>query len=1056
MIDQIKNKAMRALRDTGMLLPLVVGVVVLVCAEWGYAQTNTTIDLGAGNGDVRLLGGGANDETGAAVIVGDLDGDGYAEMIISASRASPGGRYRAGKIYIVRGSASPTATVNLATQADMVVLGRTANDELGYPALEVADVNNDGYGDLLIGTRAADPYGRGAAGQVYIIFGQATLPASIDLSSTSADMELSGAEEADLLGASLATGDFNGDNLIDIAVSAPDASPPGRLNAGITYIIYGATAGLPATIDLATDSVDVKIFGRAIGDGAGTSLATLDMNGDNIDDVVIGASAATGGNNRGEAYVVLGSAAPTTHIDLLTSADLRVRGNAVADLFSNGVDGGDVNRDGYDDLIVGAPTFGSLFEGRTYVFFGSAIVSDFIDLSAGGTADLIIDGNGEYAYLGWDVGAINYNGDGYADLIMDAPFSSTTNGLYSGAVHGVWGQQTLPAYIDLAISGNPNFLSIEVLGAAGNDYLGLASSGGDVNGDGVDDLLIGAQGANSLSGEAYLIFGVTPYLKVSISSTSASYGQPLTLAVNIDSTSGMLVAESVMDISFNRNLLTFTGLDNSGTLASTWSLGYTISAGSVEPIDTLKVMATNLGAPLTSKGLFLNLNFFVNKLRDAITSQVALVQLTFNGGESDWNDTSSGSVTLLGNDGTVESTVISEPGDTVRVKVKDVDLNIDPLAVEVFNATLQNSRSGESESVVLTEQSVDDTIFFGQLATIFGAGGANDDGVMQAQAGDTLFVQYDDPLSMAGPVNALLDTHQVVVLGDADGSGVLQAFDGALILSHAVGHALLTGRDSLVANLDANAPYSSITAFDAALAIQRRLGMIARFPVQESSSQNQPQPETSNNAKPVVSERFLAVQSHTDFIAVQLEDRSEIIAADLVLEGIEGRVEMAVEMELFEMVYHNAEDGLHVSFAGPRPLSGNGELFRIYPTDAKAQVKALSGHFNGGRISARLNGAQLLAVQPLRFALHENMPNPFNAETLIRFDLPNDALASLDVFNALGQKVRTLVQGRLDAGSHRLRWDSRDDRGTTLASGVYFYRLVAGERVQTQRMMLVK
>lgn len=232
--------------------------------------------------------------------------------------------------------------------------------------------------------------------------------------------------------------------------------------------------------------------------------------------------------------------------------------------------------------------------------------------------------------------------------------------------------------------------------------------------------------------------------------------------------------------------------------------------------------------------------------------------------------------------------------------------------------------------------------------------------------------------------------------------------------------------------------------------------MIARFPVQESSSANHPQPESGNNAKPVVDERLLALQTHADFVAVALEDRSEIIAADLVLQGIEGRVEMAAEMELFEMVYHNAEDGLHVSFAGPRPLSGNGELFRVYPTDAKAQVKALSGHFNGGRIQARLNGAQPLAAQPLRFALHENVPNPFNAETLIRFDLPDAALASLDVFNALGQKVRTLVQGRLDAGSHQLRWDSRDESGSTLASGVYFYRLVAGKRVQTQRMMLVK
>jgi hypothetical protein len=1029
----------------------VLTLLMVVFSGGIYAQT--TIDLNQVNGGMRIVGEVSGDEAGGSIHAADLNGDGYSDIIISAPSATAGGRALAGKVYVVLGSATPPTNINLGTQATMVVLGRAAGDQMGNP-VNAVDINDDGYDDLVIGAQGANS----SEGQVYVIFGQASLPTSIDLgpSGVSADIEINGAAQSDLLGSEITSGDFNSDGVEDLVFSAKDATVSNRVNVGVTYIMYGATSGLPSTVDLATDSVDVKIYGRVSGDRAGQALATLDMDGDGHDDIAIGAASATGGGSRGEAYVVLGGGALNTHIDLLTDADLRVRGNLPFDFLSWDVAGGDLNRDGYDDLIVGTPAVdvGAEFDyGSTYIVYGSASVSGFIDLSSGGTVDVAIQGNEQYASLGWDVAAINYNGDGYDDLIAAAPFASPTGGFFAGIVFGILGQPNWASSIDLSSTS----ADLSVLGDDPSDFNGINLAAGDINGDGVDDLLIAASGAAGSTGEVYMVLGVPPYLEVSVTSTSASYGQPLTLSVNIDSTSGMLLAESAMSISFNRDLLTFTGLGNSGTLTNSWTLGSTTAIGNSDPIDTLKVTAVNTGTPVTTKGVFLHLNFFVNKLRNAITAPVTLVRLTFNGGEPGWNQTSAGQITLLGNDGIVESTVVSEPGDTVGVRVNDIDLNIDSLGVEIFSATLQNSRTGESEVIVITEQSFNDNVFFGKLPTVFGAGaGANDDGTMNAQAGDTLFVQYDDPLSAAGPVNTLLDTHQVVVLGDADGSGMLQAFDGALILSHAAGHALLTGRDSLVANLDANAPYGSITAFDAALAIQRRLGMIARFPVQESSSANHPQPETSNNAKPVISERFLALQSQADFVSVQLEDRSEIIAADLVLEGVEGRVEMAADMDLFEMVYHNAEDGLHVSFAGPRPLNGNGELFRIYPIDAKAQVQKLSGTFNGGRIVARLHGAQSLVAQPLRFALHNNVPNPFNAETLIRFDLPSDELASLDVFNTLGQKVRTLVQGRLDAGSHELRWDSRDESGKTLASGVYFYRLVAGERVQTQRMMLVK
>ncbi|MGB1718304.1 MAG: FlgD immunoglobulin-like domain containing protein, partial [Candidatus Latescibacterota bacterium] len=211
-------------------------------------------------------------------------------------------------------------------------------------------------------------------------------------------------------------------------------------------------------------------------------------------------------------------------------------------------------------------------------------------------------------------------------------------------------------------------------------------------------------------------------------------------------------------------------------------------------------------------------------------------------------------------------------------------------------------------------------------------------------------------------------------------------------------------------------------------------------------------------AKAVVEERSVRVRAQEEgFLSVQIDERSDIIAADLVLEGVSGLVEMGTGMERFMIAVYEAKDGLHVSFAGPRALTGPGELFRIYPSESAGEVGLLRGHFNGGRIGVRLEGRLIPAVAlPQQFALHANAPNPFNAETLIRFDLPTEARVSIEIYNALGQKVRTLLQERRAAGRYQIGWDSRDDAGRALASGVYFYRLIAEEFVQTRRMMLAK
>ena len=96
------------------------------------------------------------------------------------------------------------------------------------------------------------------------------------------------------------------------------------------------------------------------------------------------------------------------------------------------------------------------------------------------------------------------------------------------------------------------------------------------------------------------------------------------------------------------------------------------------------------------------------------------------------------------------------------------------------------------------------------------------------------------------------------------------------------------------------------------------------------------------------------------------------------------------------------------------------------------------------------------AALPQSFSLSQNFPNPFNSDTVIRFELPQGEEVELAVYNTAGQPVATLVQGLREAGTYTLHWDGRDERGKELASGVYMYRLQAGEGVETRKLVLLR
>jgi hypothetical protein len=986
--------------------------------------------------DQTRSGEQAGSQFGTSVApAGDVDGDGYDDVIIGAhlySQALPD----QGKAYVYHGSAA-----GLEATPRWETVGSQYYGRYGYTVATAGDVNGDGFADVIVGAWS-DLYMTSNPGYVRVYHGSSS---GLDIDP---DWTASGESAGHYYAYSVAgAGDVNGDGYSDVVVGAPYY--PNAPGDGRAYVYYGSSTGIgeaPAGVHIDCD-VNLSMFGY--------SVATAgDLNGDGYADVVVGAPGYTQdpeGNPEGWAFVYPGS-----WDGIETYAGFTMQGDQEWAWFGGCVaTAGDVNGDGRSDMLVGVPAYDGAASGT-----GRAVVYHGIGLYPKGTAGWVLESNQEGAEFGKSMAGVgDVNGDGFSDIVVGAP-SYDAGQANEGAVFLFLGSRTGPGVLPVWYAE----------GNQADAYLGSSvAAAGDVNGDGYPDAIVGANRYTQMyedEGGAFIWLsgsGVpsgTPFnadWRVYGGEAGARLGFSVAGAGDVD---GDGFGDVVVGVPYADHPETdegvayvYRGSSTGPSKTPDWTLDedddyseYGLSVSTAGDMNGDGYSDVLVGAPKSARGESTEGVAYVY-----VGSETGLVAST------PWWWAESNQV------GARLGSSVASAGDVDGDRFSDVIIGAprynygsftDNGAAFLWGGAYSPPPTGTPDNADCDLWINQDYAWFGY--SVASAGDANGDGYGDFMAGSYLY-DVGTALSMGtvmviggGPEwrESFLWWHvgdqaggywgwAIASAGDVNGDGFGDILVGAPDWNNGQtdeGRAFLYfGNDSRglprlprQMRTDLSAPIAPLGVSDSETGF--RLEALARTPLGRGSVRMEWEVEPSY--APFDGEP----DGTTDWVdtGTPVAPGGSRTAVGALVTGLtpgwghRWRLRLVSDHPYFPRTpWFSLPDNSHME------------------TDFRT-AGATIGVADGPRPTGTEKFLGIVA------------PNPFRGWAEIPFTLPAPALVRLTVHDVQGRIVRTLLRGPQETGEQRVRWDGRDDHGRAVSSGLYFVTLAVGDRVETARITVLR